>query len=193
MGFHSEGLSLSIESVDLVFLLTVEALVREILARPFHFVANCLLAKGGIVHSNQLSLIDIPHKVIVSHGPAMEQGDVYFIHADPAARDEWIRQVLAGHGGSFQVEELVDVELISSNFFLGSPFFAEGSEEEDTVVEVDAGKLVAVVCLLHLFALNVVIFSETKLLMERDFVVLQGVHFQNGPIFCCFCNCQGPC
>lgn len=107
----------------------------------------------------------------------MEQGYVYFIHADPAACNERISQVLAGHGGSFEVEELVDVKLISSNFFFGSLFFAEGSKEEYTIVKVDAGKLVAVVCLFHLFALNVVIFSQTKLLMEGDFVVLKGIHF----------------
>ena len=110
-GVDGKDLPLPVYSVNLVLERTVEALVGKV-TLVVHLHGDRLV---GAIQSNDLPLLDVPHKVIMDHVVIMVERHENLVVVHKAARDVGVGEVVNSHGKVVQAKQLVEVYLIFQN------------------------------------------------------------------------------
>jgi hypothetical protein len=115
-------------------------------------------------------------EVVMGQIMIVEQLNENSVIVNEGARAEWICESLDRHGIIVDAEGCVDVKLFPLDCFSVSRFFAEHSESELTIIDVDKRVFLTSRILLHLFASDVAVLLATNHLGECVLVGLQGIH-----------------
>jgi hypothetical protein len=116
----SVHLSLSIDGKYLIPLHAIKALVREVQHICVHNLGDGCVWISVPVHiifrdSNHLSILDVPHEVVVRQRVVVEEGNKDFVHAYEAADDVWILEDVNGHCVIIESKQRVEINLFPLN------------------------------------------------------------------------------
>ena len=116
--------------------------------------------------ADNLPVLEIPNEMVVGSRVVVEEGNIDFVVSDEGAVNEWVAEVIIGHGVCVNAEHFVDPDLLILDLIVGSAVPAKSSETELTIITVDACKLRTCIVLLELLELDVLALISSYLLSE---------------------------
>lgn len=127
------GHTLSVEAVHLLFILIVEAFVREILLGAVDYVFDWLL-----IFEDAL-VLSVIQEMVVGSRVVVEKGHKDGVIVDEAANDVGIREIIVAHSVVIESQSFVDLKFIFFDLLIGSRDLFEGPESKLSIVAVDTG------------------------------------------------------
>ena len=186
-------MSLSIKTIDFVFLFIIKAFIRKILLiAALNFITDWVImmhldASLVILWLSNNSLIGyIPDEMVVGVRVRMEEVDKHLVLCDPATGNERVCEVIINHGVVIEANQLVDLYLRLLDLLLISLLFSKDTETKQPVVKVDTRKLLSIMVLLHLFHSYILLLATSNLFLKSLFVSLDRVHLNKTFIFHAF-------
>ena len=188
-------MTLSIELVDLIFLIVIKALERKILNvavqdfRDWHVVL-ILFRRSLSRNSSNSSIFEIPYKMAMRQSIIMEERDEYFIIGNEAACHAWVWEVIIWHTVVIKSKLFVDLKFLFFDHFLGPGLLAESPEPEHPIVMVTHSEVIASEVLLHFFDFDI---CPNELLFKHQAVICQAIHLDVRSCPVLLGNSDGPC
>ena len=113
--------------------------------------------------------------------------------ANPATRNERIREVIIGHCIVINPQNLVDLDFGLVNFMLVPGLFSKNPQPKLAIIRVDHSIVLVIRILLYLFNLDVLIDTPANFLFKSELLSLHGVHLDPRLVLVSLGYCNGPC
>ena len=165
-------MALTVEYIHLVILGAVKTPLWVISHVGFEFVGVWKVIKPIAIDvkqglSSYLSCLYVPNQVIVSQVVVMKKVNENLVVIDETAVDEGVRKLIYWHRVIVKTEHLVELYLLSLDFFFGSLLLTKDAHSKLAVVHVTCSKHIASRILDNFFYFDVGILMAAKFFVEH--------------------------